>query len=209
MITNPISSSQVTKVTLLKPDCLNICGDTLNDWLKALAEKHCEVDWKTVDTSCLESMYGNLSCEKDLKSIIELLIDSMCKIETANQGCGGSSSNCNCPDPQEAAVTFYDRWTNVSALNGCRVFLKDNVVYMKGRISGGTILGPLFNIPADFRPAFERRVPFAFAFTPHSGTAHPSLQILPNGNVTIVWAGSSPSTSLLGDVFLDGVSFVK
>ena len=47
-VTNPISSNQVTEVGLLKPKCATFNGNSLNDWLKWLAEKECEIDWKSI-----------------------------------------------------------------------------------------------------------------------------------------------------------------
>lgn len=209
-ITNPISSSQVTRVNLLKPDCLNVCGDSLNDWLKALAEKHCEVDWKSVDTSCLESLYGACSNDKSLKSIVELLINSVCTLTTVNSGCT-ESADCNCSgNIQEAVLPLLERWDNQNPLNRATVYLKDNFVTLKGRISGGSTLVTIANLPVDFRPAYERRVPFAHSFNlPNTSNEHPFLRISTNGNIDIVWVGTAPSTSLNGDIYLDGITFVK
>ena len=87
-ITNPISTTQVTEVSLLKSDCMDFCGNTLNDWLKFLVDKQCEIDWSRVDTSCLDAY----SCptDKNLKSIIEKLINAVCTLQqTTTSGCCG------------------------------------------------------------------------------------------------------------------------
>lgn len=210
-ITNPISTNQVTEVSLLKPSCADFCGNTLNDWLKWLAEKQCEVNWKNVDTTCLDNYYKN-PCEKTLKTIIEQLITAVCTLQTTtgSECCscgtgGGGSSSSETVEELELA----QRWFNVNATDTAKAYLKDGWVKLSGRINGGSILNPIATLAlSSFKPTFERRVPFAFAFNmPNVVNEHPFLKIDTSGVISIVWVGTSPSSTLNGDVYFDGIQF--
>jgi hypothetical protein len=209
-ITNPISSNQVTEVAVRKPACMDNCGNTLNDWLKWLAEKQCEVNWSLVDTTCLDNFFG-ADCKKDLKSIIEKMIQAICTLQQITvapdcPGCGSGSGDC-CTIVEEVLV-LEERWNNVDAGNPARATLINGFVELSGRINGGSTLNPIIVLPNVFRPSFARRVPFAFAFAlPNVSNEHPFMNIGIDGNVQIVWSGVSPGSTLNGDIFLDGIRF--
>jgi hypothetical protein len=93
-ITAPISSNQVTEVGLLKPACATFKGNTLNDWLKWLAENQCEVDWSKFDLTCLQSLLQTPpTCEQGVQEVIDSLIQAICSVSVkASVTLGGDLS---------------------------------------------------------------------------------------------------------------------
>lgn len=93
-ITAPISSNQVTEVGLLKPKCATFKGNTLNDWLKWIAEEQCKVDWSKFDLTCLQSLIQEPPlCEQDTQQVIESLIQAICAVSVkASVTLGGDLS---------------------------------------------------------------------------------------------------------------------
>ena len=76
-ITNPISSNQVTDVDLLAPDCLGLCGNSLNDWLKAIANKMCECDYENFDINPIQDLLQQEPTELSQCVILNALVEAV------------------------------------------------------------------------------------------------------------------------------------
>lgn len=201
---NPVSSNNVRVDGLMKPDAMKVCDDNLNTWLKWLVDKQGEIDWKTVDISCL-TQYDNI-CDKNLKTIIELLISRVCALQTTLPG--DCAENTSCCDIVESNITLLDRWGNQNNANPAKATIQNGWVKLSGRINSGSTLLDIMQLPLEATPAFEKQVPFAFSFSlPNNFNEHPRLKITTSGVVSMVWSGSSPVSTLNGDIFLDGITY--
>ncbi len=206
----PISSTQVNVDGLIKPDSALFCGTTLNDWLKYIVEKQGEIDWKTVDTSCLEA-YSQV-CDKNLKTIIELLIERVCTLQSLIPGCdccGGSGTTTgDCCNEDVYTLELGVRWVNVDSTNPAKAYVSNGRVELSGRITGGSTLLTFANLPSQATPSFEKRLPFAFGFSlPNINNEHPFIRVSTSGDLDLVWSGSTPASSLSGYISLDGISY--
>lgn len=94
-IINPISSKQVVDVNILKPACVNICGNTLNDHLRWIEEKLCSlttpectvetIDWNSFDVTCLRTILDeSCLCDTTQAVLMDLVIRSICAIKSGN-----------------------------------------------------------------------------------------------------------------------------
>lgn len=201
---NPVSSNNVRVDGLMKPDAMKVCDDNLNTWLKWLVDKQGEIDWKTVDISCL-TQYDNI-CDKNLKTIIELLISRVCALQATLPG--DCAANTSCCDIVESNITLLDRWANQNNANPAKATIQNGWVKLSGRINSGSTLNDIMQLPLEATPAFEKQVPFAFAFSlPNINNEHPRLKITTSGVVSMVWSGSTPVSTLNGDIFLDGITY--
>lgn len=57
--TDPISSNQVVEVGLFKPKCLDFAGNSLNDWLKFLAEEICCIKTELSNPEIIDLAVGS------------------------------------------------------------------------------------------------------------------------------------------------------
>ncbi len=202
-ITNPISSRQVVEVPILKSDCADFCGNDLNSWLKWLMDKQCEYNWKNFDISCLNTTVQQ--CDKNLETILKSIVESICTLNlTAGESQAGG---CGC-DTDINTLDLNRGWDNFAAQSPAIAQRVGNVVHLKGKISGygSTLLPIAFITDSTFKPSYPRRIPFASTFFAVASRAE--LMIDTDGSINIVWAGLTPSASVPGDIWLDGVSFL-
>jgi hypothetical protein len=201
---NPLSSLSV-RVDLLKPTVNDFRGNTLNDWLFYLISKQNEIDWTSVDISCLTAY--SQTCNKDLKTIIELLIERVCTLQSIGFG-GCTPSTSDCCNEEVYTLTLNDRWINDDSANPAKGYLNNGRVELSGLITGGSTLIPLLTLPTELIPTFEKKLPVAItASLPDTVNEHPFLKITTTGTVELYWTGATPLTSIGGKISLDGISY--
>lgn len=203
--TGPISSTQVVEVPLLKPKCADFCGTDLNSWLKWLAEKQCEYDWTKVDVTCLQELLSTCAdCDQDLKSIIEKLIEAVCKLneELTTLEDTLTPPEAPCCEREEITLTLLDRWEDVLGDNPAKAFKQNGQVFLQGQIDTGSIFNVMFTLPAGYRPAQPRYIPICHDY---SVADIRGIRIAQNGDATLEIVG----TPIIQDGFisLDGVNF--
>ena len=150
IITNPISSNDVVEVGIPKSKCATFCGNSLNDWLKWLAEDKC-VDWTSIDTTCLRDFLedGDTS-DQDLLKIIELLVDTVCVLTT-------EIDQLTCCDTTSVVLDLQNEW--ISDYGAPKAVKKGGVVYLTGLITNGT--STIAQLPVGYRPNRTVFVPVA------------------------------------------------
>jgi hypothetical protein len=178
MITDPISSNQVTEVGILKPACATFCGDSLNDWLKWLSESMCEldvsqltleelqgliatipttVDFQVTITSILKSIatlnQTDTTIEGDITTIQSDVTTLQSDVTTLQEEVAGLTECCNLTD---TTITV----ENANMINGWVNFEQGQVYYRKvgkevklyGQITGGEICLTAFYLLTGYKP---------------------------------------------------------
>lgn len=192
-ITNPVSSNQVVEVGLFKPRCATFEGNSLNDWLKWLAEKQCEIDWTTFDLSCLQSLLTTVNtCEQTQKIVIQSIIDSICQLKTLNV-----SESLNTVEPEHG-------WTSTQTI---RTLKKGSLVTLSGVVYNGNVTQSICTLPQECWPAYTIRIP-VYHENSYVTTYAAYLQITSSGVVSLAFRGTSPSITNSQPVYLDGISFM-
>jgi hypothetical protein len=187
---NGISSNQVLEVGLLKPRCATFEGNTLNDWLKWLSEKECEIDWSALDLTCIEGV--KVKCEQNQKYVIETIINALCKAQ-------------DCCKETIGFITVDNRW---NPLRTPRYNLTGNKVTITGAVQGMTFDIDFATLPLEARPTTQLIVPIAHEFPP-SATYNVFVRINTNGTMRLFFTGVAPSNGTNRNVYLDGLSFFK
>lgn len=192
-ITNPISSNQVTEVGLLKPRCATFEGNTLNDWLKWLSNKQCEIDWASFDLTCLRAILQEKTyCEQTQKEVIQTILDALCELSSRQ----GSSETVE-------SVNVENAW---SATQTIRVYKKGRQVILSGIVDSGNVNSTICTLPVGYRPNYTLRLPVRTLNT-FADTYEASIQITSSGVVTVAYKGVSPVIATSSSIFLDGISF--
>lgn len=193
-ICDPINSNQVVDVDLLKPKCADFCGNTLNDWIKWLAEKQCEFVWSDVDLSVIQDLIEKEPTVVNLMTIIESLLESVTNLNTQLQEC------CT----QEEYQLVPEEWTEVRTLRALRDGRK--VTLTGSAMANSSYTGVICTIDPDIIPAANLEVPLAHDFAP-SASYTVFLRILVTGEIKLVFNGSTPSSGTMRTIYLDGVSY--
>lgn len=186
----PISSNSVIEVGLLKPACASFQGNTLNDWLKWLAEKQCEVDYSSFNLSCLTSAE---ICDQNEKKVIQQIIDSLCELNANKE---------SIYTEEISDLTMNSGWT---ATRTAKVYRRGKLVHLSGLVTGGNVGNSITTLPAGYKPSDDLIFPITHAFAP-SASRNVFLKVKSDGNVILYFTGTAPTGSS-SDVYLDGISF--
>lgn len=194
--TNPISSNQVCEVGILKPKCATFSGNTLNDWLKWLAENECEVSWADLDLTCITDLLGTCECEQTKKYVIETMLAGICKaLEIQSECCSGTVMEINLESDWVASRTPY-------------ATRKGNVVTLSGRVTSGNYNGIIGYLPQDAWPDSLIVTPVAHEIAP-SASYIIFLQIGTDGSLRLFFNGSTPADGSSRAVYFDGINYTK
>lgn len=203
-VTNPISSNQVVDVGVKKPRCAKFNGNSLNDWIKWLADEQCCIDWKSFDMTCLTDYTGDCAdCEQDQKKVIKNLNAAVCKLITA-------LTTVVVADPPLETINV----TNPNLLNSWAtytdshvyVFKQTNRVSMQGLVNLGDSGSTCYILPVGYRPTNDLQ----FLGLYSGGTPWLALiNVLASGLVQISVPGMTGYPIDIGDyVSLDSISFI-
>lgn len=193
-ISNPISSAQVCDVNLLPPACLCLQGNTLNDWLKALAEKFCECNWSTFDLSPIQPLLEQEPTELSQCVIVESLVEAVATL---------NSNLDSCCEEVEYSIPEED-WTPSRPL---RAIKKGRMVTLTGAaVANVSYTSDIANLPSDLFPSTNLYIPVVHDFAP-SSSYNVFLRILPTGEIKLYFTGSAPVYGAARTVYLDGVTF--
>ena len=189
---NPISSNHVTEVCIEPSRCMpNL--KTLNEWLKWLGDKQCEIDWSSFDLSCVK----DIEVEQTQKVVIETIIEGLCRaISCCN------SSNIETKYNLTANTPFWSASGSsplVALKRGSTVFIQGIVV------EGSSTSQPVTFLPVELRPTKAKRIPVAYSYA-FADTYTVFINIATDGAVTVVWHGTEPVGS--GSIYLDGINFI-
>lgn len=194
-VTNPISSNQITDITILPPDCLGLCSSSdLNDWLKAISEKLCECNYENFDLSPIQSLLQQEPTNLTPCVILESLVEA---IETLN------TNQEECCEEVEYSIPEED-WTPSRPL---RALKKGRQVTLTGAAQANvSYTSDIANLPDDIIPSTNLYIPVAHDFAP-SAAYNLFLRILPTGELRLSFNGSAPAYGAARTVYLDGVTF--
>lgn len=194
-VTNPISSNQITDITILPPDCLGLCSSSdLNDWLKAISEKLCECNYENFDLSPIQSLLQQEPTNLTQCVILESLVEA---IETLNE------TQEQCCDEVEYSIPEVD-WTPTRPLRALR---KGRQVTLTGSAQANiSYTAVIAQLPDDLIPSTNLYIPIVHEFAP-SSSYNVFLRILPNGELRLYFTGSAPSYTASRSIYLDGVTF--
>lgn len=194
-VTSPISTNQICEVGIFKPRCANFQGNTLNDWLKWLAEKECEIDWSSdFNLEELKVLASKTEVtEPTKKQFFEILVGA---INEMNE-----RGDTDCCTESIGDLTAGSGWTLASA----KVYKRGSVITLQGNATGGNVGNPITTLPEGYRPTSTLTFPVAHEFTPTT-TYFVFLRIATTGSVTLFFTGSGPSGAS-SKVYLDGISF--
>ena len=194
--TNPISSNQVCEVGILKPKCATFSGNTLNDWLKWLAEEQCDVPWADLDLTCITDLLGTCECDQTKKYVIETMLAGICKaLEIQTACCSGTTGEITLESDWAASRTPY-------------VTVKGNIVTLSGRVTGGNYNGIIGYLPQNAWPDALIVTPVAHELAP-SASYLIFLQIGTDGVVRLFFNGSTPADGSSRAVYFDGITYTK
>jgi len=193
----PISSNQVIEVGLLKPKCASFTGNSLNDWLKWLAETECAVDWKSMDLTCIIDYIDKCaSCEQDQTKVINLLKDAICKLITDTKITTELSVF-----RQLFPTTLLNTWASI--MNYPVVITRQGkMVLLSGRIHTGTMNTVVYTLPLEYRPAYDQRI-----LGINQANTSIVFEILTNGNITPTLGLTGVITSP-NYISLDGITYL-
>lgn len=196
-VTNPLSTNQIVEVGIVKPRCFpSGCGNTLNDWLKWLSGKQCEIDWATFDLSCIKPFIDSCNnCEQTEKVVITTLIEGLC-VALSN------TSNSCCEETTVDLVASAG-WT---AIKTPRARKSGNRVTLTGSFQATSYTGTITNLPSGFLPTTELIVPIAHEFAP-SAAVNIFLKIRNTGEILLYFNGTTPTSGSTRTIYLDGVTF--
>lgn len=194
-VTNPISSNQISDITILPPDCLGLCSSSdLNDWLKAISEKLCECNYEDFDLSPIQSLLQQEPTNLTQCVILESLVEA---IETLNE------TQEQCCDEVEYSIPEVD-WTPTRPLRALR---KGRQVTLTGSAQANiSYTAVIAQLPDDLIPSTNLYIPIVHEFAP-SSSYNVFLRILPNGELRLYFTGSAPSYTASRSIYLDGVTF--
>lgn len=193
-VSDPILSSQVTDVDLRMPKCMDTCDNSLNGWLKWLAEKQCECDWESYN---LEGIQPLLQAEPTTISLCTIVSSLLEAVETL------SNDLETCCEEVEYTLQA-DEWTATRTL---RALKKGRQVTLTGSaVANVSYTGTITNLHPDIIPANSLTIPVAHDFAP-SSTYNIFLRISSLGGLTLNFSGSAPAYGAARTVYLDGVTF--
>lgn len=198
-MTNPLTSTQVIEVGLLKPRCAKFQGNTLNDWLKWLAEKHCEIDWSKIDLTCIKEYLDTCDdCIQDQKVVINTLVQGVCK---------ALQSQAECCLESEKNINLKGTWSSVSLPREPKYLKRGRLIIMRGAIQiESDYTSVMFTLPLGDRPKTEFIMPVSTSF-PQSNAYKIDLRIGDNGDVNLLFTGTPPAPGTTRIIYLDGITF--
>lgn len=192
-ISNPISSNQVCEVDLLQPKCM-CTGNTLNDWLKWLAEKQCECDWENFDLSPISGLLEQEPTDITQCVVAESLVEAVSTLEGQMEDCC-EEVLYNIPE---------EDWTPTRAI---RALKKGKYVVLTGAAQANvSYTATIANLPSDLYPSTNLQFPIAHDFSP-SADYNIFLRILTTGEIKLSFTGTAPTYGAARTVYLDGVTF--
>lgn len=203
MITDPISSNQVIEVGLFKPKCADFKGNSLNDWLKWLADTECAVDWKNLDVSCITDYIDNCAvCDQDQTKVITLLKDAICKLIT-------DVSKLTPTVPTETQLitdnTLQNSWKTFTG-SQVRLAKEGKMISLSGLINLGTLNTICYTLPVGYRPLTQQKFIGLYTISPF----FTHITVATNGDITVtVPSGVVGSVSSGNYVALDGIQFAN
>ena len=193
-VSDPISSNQVVDVNLLKPSCADFCGNTLNDWLKWLADKQCEFDLSDTDLDTIKELLEQEPTEINIQTIINSVIEAISNLYNLQQEC------CD----QEEYQLVADEWTEVRTLRALR---DGRQVTLTGSATASTgYTGVICTIDPEITPSFNLTIPLAHDFAPTTDF-NVFLRVLVTGEIRLQFTGTTPSGGSSRTIYLDGVSY--
>lgn len=193
-VSDPILSSQVTDVDLRMPKCMDTCDNSLNGWLKWLAEKQCECDWESVSLEGIQPLLEQESCDINLCTIVNSLLEATTNLYTEMQDC---CEEVIYPIPE-------DDWTPTRPL---RAFKKGNRITLTGAAQATvSYTADIATLPSNIVPSTNLYIPIAHDFAP-SAAYNVFLRILPTGVLKLYITGTAPSYGTARTIYLDGVTF--
>lgn len=230
---SPISSNQVTEVGLYKPRCADFQGNTLNDWLKWLADQQCKTDWNSFDLTCLMPYLQTPLdlCEKTEKTVIAAIIQGLCKAldtTTAENCCGELTTALTnlqasltlveesqalaeesialataCCNGEIVTVPTEDPWITTRSIRSIK---QGSIVNLQGAVTGTVLTNPIAYLPVGRRPLVDMIFPCATDIAP-DGAYDIYIRIRTTGLVQIYVTGSAPLLLVARAVYLDGITF--
>lgn len=193
-VSDPISSNQVVDVNLLKPSCADFCGNTLNDWLKWLADKQCEFDLSDTDLESIKELLEQEPTDINIQTIINSVIEAISNLYNLQQEC------CD----QEEYQLVADEWTEVRTLRALR---DGRQVTLTGSATASTgYTGVICTIDPEITPSFNLTIPLAHDFAPTTDF-NVFLRVLVTGEIRLQFTGTTPSGGSSRTIYLDGVSY--
>lgn len=193
-VSDPILSSQVTDVDLRMPKCMDTCDNSLNGWLKWLAEKQCECDWENFNLEPLQPLLNQVPCDITLCTIVDSIVEA---IETLN------TNQETCCEETEYSVPEND-WTVVEPIKALR---KGRMITLTGTMRATTsYTDTIATLPSAIVPSGIKRFPIAHNFAP-SATYNVFLRISSSGEIDLYFTGVAPAYSSEYLIYLDGVTF--
>lgn len=193
-VSDPISSNQVVDVNLLKPICADFCGNTLNDWLKWLADKQCEFDLSDTDLDTIKELLEQEPTDINIQTIINSVIEAISNLYNLQQEC------CD----QEEYQLVADEWTEVRTLRALR---DGRQVTLTGSATASTgYTGVICTIDPEITPSFNLTIPLAHDFAPTTDF-NVFLRVLVTGEIRLQFTGTTPSGGSSRTIYLDGVSY--
>jgi hypothetical protein len=203
MGTDPISSNQVIEVGLLKPKCATFYGNSLNDWLKWLAETECEIDWANMDVKCLTDYIDNCAvCEQDQEKVITLMKDAICKLITE------VTSITPTVTTETQLITDNLLQNSWKTFTGSQVRLakEGKIVSLSGLINLGTLNTVCYTLPVGYRPLTQQKFIGLYTLSPF----FTHITVATNGNISItIPSGVVGIVSSGNHVALDGIQFAN
>lgn len=191
---NPISSNQVCEVDLMAPDCLNLCGNTLNDWLKAITDRICECNTSEFDLSPIQSLLQQEPTEINQCVINESLVEAIATVKQELD---------ECCDETEFPLSEVD-WSPTRAI---RAIKKGRQVILTGALqASASYTADMIQLQDELIPSTNLYIPVAHDFAP-SSSFNVFLRIFPTGIIKLYFNGSSPATGTSRTVYLDGVTY--
>lgn len=193
-ISNPINSNQICEVDILAPDCLCLEDNSLNSWLKALAEKQCECAWESFDLSGIQSLMEQEPTILNQCTITQSLVEA---VETLKE------QTDTCCEEVEYPLTELD-WTVTRTIRALR---KGRMVILTGALQANvSYTADIIQLPTELYPSTNLFMPIANDFAP-SASYNVQLRILPTGVIKLNFNGSAPSYGSARTVYIDGVTF--
>lgn len=193
-ISDPINSNQVVDVDVRKPKCADFCGNSLNAWLKWLAEKQCEFDLSEIDLSSIQALLEQEPTEVNIQTIINSVIEAITNLYDLQQ---------ECCDQQEYQLVA-DEWTEVRTLRALR---DGRQVTLTGSATASTgYTGVICTLDPEITPSYNLTIPLAHDFAPTTDF-NVFVRVLVTGQVLLQFNGSTPAGGSTRTIYLDGVSY--
>lgn len=193
-VSDPILSSQVTDVDLRMPKCMDICDNSLNGWLKWLAEKQCECDWESINLEGIQPLLEQECQDNTQCVIVQSLVEAVTTLYEQLQDCCEETIY---PIPE-------DDWTPTRPL---RAYRKGSRITLTGSVQANvSYTADIATLPAAIVPSTNLYFAVAHDFAP-SSAYNVFLRILPTGVIKLNITGTAPTYGTARTVYLDGVTF--